>query len=884
MKSLPADYADRCLLDSANAVYMMKGVSLDRLAIHLLGNVQFRLNDGPPLPLNAGKTSALLAYLAVEATHPHARQTLAELLWPERTNAKALGGLRFALSNLRTVLDDRQAPLPFLLVDRSSVRLNPQAEIWLDVAEFRKQAIACEAESRQGTSPPIETLQAALALYQGPFLQGFNLGDSLDFETWALRTREQIERQRLHLLQLLGKGQEAAGNYTQAVETYRAVVESQPWEENAYRCLMRALAANGEHSAALAQYATCRRALRDLGIEPGRTINTLYQHIQQEASAAAGTVGAVDEPAALFVARKREMERLATALERVLAGQGQVVLITGEAGSGKTTLLNAIARQAVARHPDLLVAGGRCDAYAGEGQPYQPFVEIVQMLAGEWEALPWADQLTTESRSRLAQALPEIAQALGETAPDLLQRVVNRAELAQRVQDQSERTRPLPAWQKTLRDSASPAVPASLETSAWYEQVARFFAALARQRPLVLLLDDLQWIDAGSVALLFHLARRFARGRVLLVAAYRPGEIDDGAQIGEHPLLGVVTELQRYGGDIRVDLDHVDEQAFVAALLKQDPLLQPNRLDAAFHSALVQRTGGNPLFTIELLRSLQAREEIHRAADGSWVSSPTMEWECLPERVEAAIAGRIARLPERWHDWLSTASVEGESFTAEVLARVHGVDIAVLLRDLSGALGMGRGARCLVQGEGARWLGKGNQTRCLSRYRFRHILFQVYLYQQLDPTERARRHAAVGFALEDLHSGLSEDRARDSAELARHFEVGGLPEKAAAYHLAAGRQAVNLAAPQTAITHYRRGLALLADVPHTPERNRLEIDLYLALGAPFLSANGWSRPERREAIQRALALLQEARLNQQDQLGTNEQTAEWHELLVALYA
>lgn len=862
---------------------------MNTLAIYLLGDVQFRLNDGPPLPLEAGKTSALLVYLAVEATRPHLRQTLAELLWPERPDAEALSALRFALSNLRTVLRDREASPPLLLVERSHAQLNPQAEIWVDVAAFQEQVATCEAASRRGVAPPLETLHAALALYRGPFLQGFNLGDSLDFESWALRTREQLERQRQRLLRLLGAAQETAGDYAQAVETYRTILTSQPWDEEIHCCVIRALAANNEHGAALSQYAACRRALRELGIEPGHITNALYQRIKQEiTTGTAGAAGAIDEMAAApLVARERELARLATALERALTGQGQAILITGEAGSGKTALLRALARQALARHPALLVVGGRCDAYAGEGQVYQPFIECVQMLSGECETSPCAELLPAEAQARLQQAVPQIAQALVEIAPDLLDRIVNRTALVQRMRVQSETLSPLPAWYKTLRNGAMTSVaPANLKTGRLFEQVSRLFTALSRQRPLILLLDDLQWIDAGSAALLFHLTRHFAHSRLLIAAAYRPGEIDAYAGPGPHPLLGIVTELQRYAGDIQVDLDQVNEQTFVTAFLEKDPLLQPNRLDAAFRTALAQRTGGNPLFTIELLRSLQARHEIQRAADGSWVSSPALNWERLPEQVEAAIAGRVAHLSQQWCDWLSTASVEGESFTAEVLARVHGADAAALLRDLSGPLGMGRGARRLVQGEGVRWLEESDRPQRLSRYRFRHILFQVYLYQQLDPVDRAQRHAAVAFALEDLYAGQPEERTRRAAELSRHFEAGGLPVRAAAYCLKAGQQAVYLASPQVAVAHYRRGLALLADQPHTPERDRLEIHLYLALGAPFVSADGWGGPERQAVIQQALALLQATEHPDNDRPTAERacpEPAEWDALLLAFY-
>ncbi|NMC01269.1 MAG: hypothetical protein GYA30_02730, partial [Chloroflexi bacterium] len=237
------------------------------MTIYLLGNVQFRLDDEPPLPLAAGKTSALLSYLAMETAQPHPRQLLAERLWPERTDAGALSALRFALSNLRSMLHDRDAAIPFLLTDRSCVQLNPQAGIWVDAVAFRERTTACEA------APSAEALREVLTLYRGPFLQGFNLGDSLDFESWALRTREQLERQWLRLLYLLGAAQEMATNYAEAADTYRTILDTQPWDEQAHQCVMRVLDANGQHGAALAQYADCRRALGDLGIEPGRATN-----------------------------------------------------------------------------------------------------------------------------------------------------------------------------------------------------------------------------------------------------------------------------------------------------------------------------------------------------------------------------------------------------------------------------------------------------------------------------------------------------------------------------------------------------------------------------------------------------------------------------------
>ncbi len=847
------------------------------------------MHDQEVLKLGSGKTGILLAYLATESCRAHSRQTLAELFWPERSNIEALNSLRYALSNLRSVLKDRQVSQPVLLITRSQVQFNPQADVWIDVVEFQEQTVNCQAATINDDALSLSALQSALALYKGKFLQGCNLGDSLDIETWALNKREQLERLHLRLLQMLVSGLEAKGDFPQAEEACRNILAVQPWDENTHRKLMRLLASSGKYTVALAQYDACSQALSQLGIEPGRDTNLLYHHIKKVfAGLTQGgdfSLGSLHEERAIsFVARERELDKLVGFLSRMLARQGQVALITGEAGSGKTALLNEFARQALAHHPDLLVVGGRCNAYAGLGQPYQPFVEIIQMLSGDWDLLPWFEHLPVEDQNRLGLITSSVAEILVRVAPDILDRFINRANLARRLQNQDTKQQAKPTWQKVISKVPTPSVALTrLETSILFEQVTRFLIEIAHQRPLVLLMDDLQWIDPGSAALLFHLVQHIANSRILILAAYRSGEINLPGKTGDHPLFGIVTELQRYAGNIRVDLDQVDEQAFVSSYLEKDPLLKPNKLDETFRTALALHTGGNPLFTIELLRSLQARGDLYLTRDGYWVSSPTLDWQHLPERVEAAIAGRVARLPIKWLEWLLTASVEGESFTAEALARVHKVEENELIKDLSGPLSMARIGHRLIRAEGTQWLGvEGQQNTQLSRYRFRHILFQTYLYQQLDPVERSRRHAAVGFALEELYAAQSDIRVSHAAELARHFDAGGLSEKAASYHLEAGHQAVYLASAQVAIAHYRRGLGLLANQPRTISRIQLEIRLYLALGVPFLSASGWGGSERQQAIQKALDLLKEARrVYRKHPAESDIPTAEW---LTVIYA
>ena len=193
-------------------------------------------------------------------------------------------------------------------------------------------------------------------------------------------------------------------------------------------------------------------------------------------------------------------------------------------------------------------------------------------------------------------------------------------------------------------------------------------SCLARSHPLLLILDDLQWADAGSVSLLFHLGRRLAGSRILVVAAYRPDAIALHAEDARHPLESVVNELQRVSGDRPIDLDQCEGRQFVEALLDAEP----NRLSAGFRAQLARHTEGHPLFTVELLRGLQEGGDLVRDAEGCWVEGPALHWEKLPARVEAVIAERIGRLPDRCRALLAAASVEGEEFTAEIIAACAG--------------------------------------------------------------------------------------------------------------------------------------------------------------------------------------------------------------------
>jgi tetratricopeptide (TPR) repeat protein len=195
--------------------------------------------------------------------------------------------------------------------------------------------------------------------------------------------------------------------------------------------------------------------------------------------------------------------------------------------------------------------------------------------------------------------------------------------------------------------------------------------------------------------------------------------------------------------------------------------------------------------------------------------------------------------------------VEGEEFTAEVMADVLQEDV----QQVYGLLSQEAGKQYrLVTAQAMRQVGGQN----LALYRFRHALFQTYLYQHLDLVEKAHLHGLVGDRLEQVY-GQSLDQFPEMAHtLARHFEAAGLAEKAVQYYTRAGRNALRLSANWEAISHFDSALRLLQTTPATPERDRQELDLQLSLGPPLTATKGWAPPELAAAYARAQELLETA--------------------------
>jgi predicted ATPase/DNA-binding SARP family transcriptional activator len=817
---------------------------MSHLALSLLGAFQATL-DGVPILFSSVKARALLAYLAIESGRPHPRETLAALLWPEEPEAVAHNNFRHTLSALRKAVGDRdEAENPMLLVTRETVQLNCTGDCWFDVRAFQEGIT---------TANPASQLAEAVALYRGDFLEGFYVKDSAAFEDWALLIRDRLQRQAATALQRLVEIHEGQGDYAQACAYAWRWVELEPWQEDAYQHLMRVLALNGQRTTSLAQYDVCRDVLqKEFGVEPSAQTVRLYERIRDGTLLARSETGQsnvgvdvgwgrspdrapatpVETEKPVFVARENELQRLETTLHTALEGRGRVVFVTGEAGQGKTMLIQAFAQRARAAWPQLIVVKGNCNAYTGIGDPYLPFREMMEALTrGAVAGAPHAGSVFSL-----------VAQTLLADGPDLINIFVPGATLL----GHAAALAPVQAWVDRLqtlveRKAAAPEG-SSPRQEDLFNQYTSVLRSLARQAPLLLIIDDMQWMDLGSISLLFHLGRHLEGSRILVIGAYRSEEVALGRDGERHPLAPLVNEFTRIWGEITVDLGQADGEAFVRALLNSEP----HRLGAQFQQTLYRQTLGHPLFTSELLRGMQERGDLIRDAEGRWLEGPLLNWDILPARIEAVIAERVSRLSAPNKRTLRIASVEGEVFTAEVIAQVQGLAEDDIVAALSGALN--RHHR-LVRAQAI----EGTAARQVSRYRFRHILFQKYLYSALDAVERAHLHRQVGAALLALYG---EDTQAIISQLAWHFEHAGMVNEAINYYRQAGDRAMRMSANAEAILHFNKGIGLLKTLPPSPERDERELAMQFAIAAPIIAIRSWGAPEAIAAYDRAMELSQ----------------------------
>jgi predicted ATPase/DNA-binding SARP family transcriptional activator len=295
------------------------------------------------------KALALLIYLVIEVDHPHARESLLGLLWPEHSTAAAQNNLRVTWSQLQKYLEQAQEDSqPYLISNRLDLQFNPLSSYKLDVTLFRNLIEACRTHVHPGQSQDCAECAARLAqamnLVRGPFLDGFSLPDCPAFDEWLFLERERLQQQITIVLEQLATFQERAGQLSEAERSIRRMLEYDPLNESAYRQLMRVLARADQRSAALDAYETCRRVLAtELGLAPAVETVMLAEQIRGLAPFESHSAH-ISLPPVLtrFFGRQQESAHLVDLLSRRTV---KLVTLAGSGGVGKTRLANEVARR-----------------------------------------------------------------------------------------------------------------------------------------------------------------------------------------------------------------------------------------------------------------------------------------------------------------------------------------------------------------------------------------------------------------------------------------------------------------------------------------------------------------------------------------------------------
>ncbi|MEL6493169.1 MAG: AAA family ATPase, partial [Cyanobacteria bacterium J06621_3] len=522
------------------------------------------------------------------------------------------------------------------------------------------------------------------------------------------------------------------------------------------------------------------------------------------------------------------LKELRHRLQLATAGNRQMVFLTGEAGIGKTTLLEKFSTQ-IETQPDCSVALGQCIEKYGAGEAYRPVLEALNRFCHTTKGQKFISVLEQYAPSWLLQMPPLLT-------PAQLSRL------------QAQGTAP---------------------KNRWLRELAEALEVITREHALVLVLEDLHWSDTSTIELLDMLARRKELARLLVLASYRPTEVNST----NHPLRQTKQELQLHNLCGEISLNYLNQQEIENYLIRRfsnqflpkqkfseketqtDALYsQPETIAASetaisetaivdtVASEIYQRTEGNPLFVVNVVESLV--EKNLDSAGEEYLNPPKLLLNIIPNNLKQLVDLQFDALDDTKQKILEAASVEGAEFLSVTVAaslKMDSEQVEAVIDDLVQL-------NHLITIDDVEILPDGTLS---TRYRFIHALYQEGFYQRIAQNRRVRLHRTIGTQLETIYGELAHKIA---TQLALHFEQGMAYAKAIGYRQQAGENALRRNAHAAAIEHFQQGLALLPKVTQPAERDTLELGIQPLLGSALMTLKGQAAPEVGKAYERARQL------------------------------
>jgi DNA-binding SARP family transcriptional activator/tetratricopeptide (TPR) repeat protein len=670
------------------------------LSIRLLGDLQV-LRGEKELPFPPSKkTRALLSYLVVTG-RSHRRERLCSLFWDVADDPR--GALRWSLSKLRPLVNGEQTRI---VADRDSVTFETRGA-HIDVLELRRTVESGLADAS------LEQLESWAAQVRGSFLEGLELPEFHDFQAWCIAEREQVRRHHGTLLRELLE--RLPSEPERALPHAQTLVQIDPLDAEARVQLVDLFSQLNRRAEAEEAVRASQRLFKELGSPEPEVLRATARRLGKQpldrepkrspaqaaqppfaVTGASSTMQLGDLPP--IVGRRDVVNRVRESVRSVSeSGQCRVLLLLGEPGVGKSRMLAEVRADAYQRGGT--VVEGR--AYEAEvGRPYGPFIDALQRLA---------------------------RQGLGDAVEQPL---------------------------ALLRPVGSDASTAEGSRDELFDALTRFIAERARAAPpATLLLDDVQWCDEASVALLHYLLRMARELPLLVVLAARDGELADNV-----PMSRVMHRLRRSRELQEIALSRLTREETAQLIAQSVP-----EVDAR---AIFEQSAGNPLFALEV-----ARANLVGGAGGE-------------SSLRDVVRERIERLPQDAADVVRWAAVLASVFSTARLEKLVALDAEEL-------------ARALETLERHALL-----TTDRDDYAFAHDVVRNVVYAELSSPRRKLMHRNVARALAEL----AERDESVAAELAHHAALAGEADVAVRACISAARRCLRVFANRDADSLSRRGL------------------------------------------------------------------------------